>query len=60
MRIRRDKGVNQELQGIETELIAAVSDALQLLINTFVSSNSHCQTSCILNNDCSINTFRTY
>lgn len=28
MRIRRDKGVNQELQGIETELIATVSDAL--------------------------------
>ena len=34
MRIRRDKNVNQELQGIETELIAAVSDALAYICNS--------------------------
>ena len=28
MRIRRDKGVSEELQGIDTELIAPVSDAM--------------------------------
>lgn len=28
MRIRRDKGVSEELQGIDAELIATVSDAL--------------------------------
>lgn len=28
MRIRRDKGVSEELQGLDTELIATVSDAL--------------------------------